>query len=69
MNRSPQKTYFWRPGRHGDFWKRVTRRVGPQRAGNFGLRAAVEKTGAGNPTFSVRLALGGDLRFFRKQHS
>src|SRR5262249_15344464 len=28
--------------------------VGPQRAGNFGLRAAVEKTGAGNPTFSVR---------------
>src|SRR5271166_1710115 len=25
MNRSPKKAYFWRPGRPGEFWKRMTR--------------------------------------------
>jgi hypothetical protein len=32
MNRFPQKTYSWRPGRHGESWKGVTRRVGPEGA-------------------------------------
>ena len=44
MNRSPQKAYFWRPGRAGEFWKRVTRRVGPPRIRHFGLRASVNPT-------------------------
>jgi hypothetical protein len=42
----PQKTYFWRPGRHGGFWKRVTRRVGPPRAEYLGLGAHVDHTDA-----------------------
>jgi hypothetical protein len=45
-NRSPQKAYFWRLGRAGEFWKRVTRRVGPEQVAHLAFVTSVEVTDA-----------------------